>query len=614
MDVREPHEVARGKCVGSVCFPLSEMRADEPKPPDALDRSRPIYLHCGRGVRVHPAKELLSGMGFDADKLHPLAEGYDALAIFGRTAGYAVLRSNLDPATPVQPAQPTQPPAAAQQCVPQPQPSSGSGSAPAPSSEQPHLHELARKLAGGEVQLVDVREPHEVARGKCVGSVCFPLSEMRADEPKPPDALDRSRPIYLHCGRGVRVHPAKELLSGMGFDADKLHPLAEGYDALAIFGRTAGYAVLRSNLDPATPVQPAQPTQPPAAAQQCVPQPQPSSGSGSAPAPSSEQPHLHELARKLAGGEVQLVDVREPHEVARGKCVGSVCFPLSEMRADEPKPPDALDRSRPIYLHCGRGVRVHPAKELLSGMGFDADKLHPLAEGYDALAIFGRTAGYAVLRSNLDPATPVQPAQPTQPPAAAPQIVPQPQPSSGSGSAPAPSSEQPHLHELARKLAGGEVQLVDVREPHEVARGKCVGSVCFPLSEMRADEPKPPDALDRSRPIYLHCGRGVRVHPAKELLSGMGFDADKLHPLAEGYDALAIFGRTAGHAVLRSNLDPATPVQPAQPTQPPAAARRSVPQPQPSSGSGSAPAPSSEQPHLHELARKLAGGEVQQDT
>ena len=267
-------------------------------------------------------------------------------------------------------------------------------------------HELARKLAGGEVQLVDVREPHEVARGKCVGSVCFPLSEMRADEPKPPDALDRSRPIYLHCGRGVRVHPAKELLSGMGFDADKLHPLAEGYDALAIFGRTAGYAVLRSNLDPATPVQPAQPTQPPAAAQQCVPQPQPSSGSGSAPAPSSEQPHLHELARKLAGGEVQLVDVREPHEVARGKCVGSVCFPLSEMRADEPKPPDALDRSRPIYLHCGRGVRVHPAKELLSGMGFDADKLHPLAEGYDALAIFGRTAGYAVLRSNLDALTP----------------------------------------------------------------------------------------------------------------------------------------------------------------------------------------------------------------
>ena len=155
-------------------------------------------------------------MGFDADKVHPLAEGYDALAIFGRTAGYSVLRSNLDPATPAQPVQPVQQPAPSQQCVPQaqPQPTPGSASGPSASGEQPHLHELARKLAGGEIQLVDVREPHEVARGKCVGSVCFPLSEMRAEDPKPPDALDRSRPIYLHCGRGVRVHPAKELLSG----------------------------------------------------------------------------------------------------------------------------------------------------------------------------------------------------------------------------------------------------------------------------------------------------------------------------------------------------------------------------------------------------------------
>ena len=142
------------------------------------------------------------------------------------------------------------------------------------------------------------------------------------------------------------------------------------------------------------------------------------------------------------------------------------------------------------------------------------------------------------------------------PPPPQPQVAPQQQPAA------AASSEHPHLHDLARKLAAGEVQLLDVREPHEVARGKCNASVNFPLSEMRAESPKPPEGLDKSKTIYLHCGRGVRVHPAKELLSGMGFDADRLRPLAEGYDALAIFARTNGYSSLRSNLDPVTPASP----------------------------------------------------
>ena len=337
-----------------------------------------------------PAKELLVEMGFDGDKIVPLDEGYDALVKFGRTSGCREFCSNQDP-HPLPPAASSSAIAAARRastddkprgsCGQQPPAAASAAPTPAGPTGQQHLHALAKGLIAGEVQLVDVREPHEVERGMCGAAISFPLSEMRSEDRKVPDKLDYIRPVYLHCARGKRVVPAKDLLIDMGFVAENLVPLAEGYDALATFGRTAGYNALRSNKDPGV-----------------------IEAMATAGARTTEQRHLHDLAKKLMTGNAQLVDVREPHEVARGMCGAAISFPLSEMRSEDCKVPETIDRERPIYLHCARGKRVFPARDLLIGMGFDPDKVMPLNEGYDALASFGRASGYTTLRSTLDPA------------------------------------------------------------------------------------------------------------------------------------------------------------------------------------------------------------------
>ena len=69
----------------------------------------------------------------------------------------------------------------------------------------------------------------------------------------------------------------------------------------------------------------------------------------------------------------------------------------------------------------------------------------------------------------------------------------------------AADTSEPHLHELAKKLAAGTAQLVDVREPKEMALGMCGAAIAFPLSEMRSDPPTVPEAIERQRPVYLHC-------------------------------------------------------------------------------------------------------------
>ena len=80
----------------------------------------------------------------------------------------------------------------------------------------------------------------------------------------------------------------------------------------------------------------------------------------------------------------------------------------------------------------------------MGSLGFQADLVISLSEGYDALTSFGAKHNYDAFRAT-----------------------------------------QPHLHELAQKLAAGTAQLVDVREPNEMALGMCGAATAFPLSEMR---------------------------------------------------------------------------------------------------------------------------------
>jgi rhodanese-related sulfurtransferase len=81
--------------------------------------------------------------------------------------------------------------------------------------------EVAELIERDDVQLVDVRETHEVQAGKIAGSRHVSLSELsaRADE------LDRNRPLIFYCRSGGRSAMATDAFKGAGFDA---HNMAGG--------------------------------------------------------------------------------------------------------------------------------------------------------------------------------------------------------------------------------------------------------------------------------------------------------------------------------------------------------------------------------------------------
>jgi rhodanese-related sulfurtransferase len=66
---------------------------------------------------------------------------------------------------------------------------------------------------GADGQLVDVREPSEVATGMLPGAVNIPMSKFveRMNE------LDPERPVLLVCRSGNRSGQVAEYLSGHGF-------------------------------------------------------------------------------------------------------------------------------------------------------------------------------------------------------------------------------------------------------------------------------------------------------------------------------------------------------------------------------------------------------------
>lgn len=76
------------------------------------------------------------------------------------------------------------------------------------------VEELQRKRErGGELLLLDVREPHEYALARIEGSVLIPLGEL----PERVGELDRGGEIVVHCHSGVRSAHAVKLLREAGF-------------------------------------------------------------------------------------------------------------------------------------------------------------------------------------------------------------------------------------------------------------------------------------------------------------------------------------------------------------------------------------------------------------
>jgi len=97
------------------------------------------------------------------------------------------------------------------------------------------LDKVKQGLDQKKAVLIDVREPAEWKRGHLRAAELVPLSELKriASDPAAKQKLEKSLPkdriIYCHCGSGVRVLTAADILGKLGYD---IRPLADGFEAL----------------------------------------------------------------------------------------------------------------------------------------------------------------------------------------------------------------------------------------------------------------------------------------------------------------------------------------------------------------------------------------------
>jgi rhodanese-related sulfurtransferase len=89
-------------------------------------------------------------------------------------------------------------------------------------------HELRQWLDDdADVQVVDVRNPGEVAEGALPGAVPMPLAHLLDGM----DRLDRARPVVVYCAGGYRSSIAASTLRANGFET--VADLIGGYGAWA---------------------------------------------------------------------------------------------------------------------------------------------------------------------------------------------------------------------------------------------------------------------------------------------------------------------------------------------------------------------------------------------
>jgi hydroxyacylglutathione hydrolase/adenylyltransferase/sulfurtransferase len=78
--------------------------------------------------------------------------------------------------------------------------------------------EAAEMIREGEVQLVDVREDHEVAAGRLASARHIGLSDLAAQA----DAISREEPVLFYCRTGARSGMAAEAFRRAGYRAFNL--------------------------------------------------------------------------------------------------------------------------------------------------------------------------------------------------------------------------------------------------------------------------------------------------------------------------------------------------------------------------------------------------------
>ncbi|WP_034619729.1 FAD-dependent oxidoreductase [Chitinibacter tainanensis] len=90
---------------------------------------------------------------------------------------------------------------------------------------------LAAQLASGAApQLIDVREPEEIATGQITGARNLPLSQLRELS----RTLDRQRPVVVYCMVGLRGYIAQRHLQQQGFQVQSLNGGYKTWQALQL--------------------------------------------------------------------------------------------------------------------------------------------------------------------------------------------------------------------------------------------------------------------------------------------------------------------------------------------------------------------------------------------
>lgn len=92
----------------------------------------------------------------------------------------------------------------------------------------PYVEEIRAKTAWefvekGDIILIDVREPHEIARfGKCQGALHIPMHMVRHKanpaSPHHDPALDTEKTYALYCENGDRSLAAARMMKKMGYE------------------------------------------------------------------------------------------------------------------------------------------------------------------------------------------------------------------------------------------------------------------------------------------------------------------------------------------------------------------------------------------------------------
>jgi rhodanese-related sulfurtransferase len=78
--------------------------------------------------------------------------------------------------------------------------------------------EVSRLLADGEIQLIDVRAPHEHEAGHIADTPLIELGELTARAGE----IDRDTPVVFYCRSGGRSAMATDAFAQAGFDAHNM--------------------------------------------------------------------------------------------------------------------------------------------------------------------------------------------------------------------------------------------------------------------------------------------------------------------------------------------------------------------------------------------------------